>query len=151
MTGTPLALDRKKGLYLGDAGPKGRGVFCAHDIRAGEVLESTPALLLNEKDTRRVEATMLNQYAFTVGSISRTMRRRMKVSNENRASCMIMGLITFCNHSENPNAEVLWEEKDGTLYHTLRATRRIPKHEEICTSYGDGWFDGDGEGRLRAE
>jgi SET domain-containing protein len=52
-----------------------------------------------------------------------------------------MGLMSYCNHSEKPNAEIVWEEKLGTVYHTLQVTRDIPKHTEICTSYGAGWFD----------
>ena len=52
-----------------------------------------------------------------------------------------MGVISYCNHSEDPNAEVQWEEHDGTLYHLVKALRRIPKNTEICTTYGDGWFD----------
>lgn len=137
----PLRLDRKKGLYLKSAGIKGRGVFCTRPIRAGEILEVTPAVILNEKATAKVDETLLNNYTFTVGDLSAGLRARAGLKKSGKASCVIMGLITFCNHSQHPNAEVLWEERGGTLYHYLRATRDIPKNTEICTTYGEGWFD----------
>lgn len=135
-------LNRKKGLYLKDTKTtKGRGVFCVQDIRKGEILEITPAILLNEKDTHYVDKTFLLNYTFTAGNVSKRLRKLAGLKNKGKASSVIMGIATFCNHSEEPNAEVLYEEKQGTLYHYLQATKRIPKNTEICTSYGSGWFD----------
>ena len=134
-------LGRKKGLYLRDTGVSGRGVFCAEDIRKGEILEVTPALLLNEGETKLIDKTMLFNYTFVAGALSKRVRERAHIKNSKNCSCVIMGIISFCNHSDKPNAEVLWEEEDGTLYHSIRATRPIPKNTEICTSYGAGWFD----------
>ena len=135
-------LNRKKGLYLKDTKTvKGRGVFCVDDIRKGEILEVTPAILLNEVETKHVDKTRLLNYTFTTGNVSKKMRKEFKMRNKGKACCVIMGIASYCNHSEEPNAEVLYEEKMGTLYHYLQATKRIPKHTEICTSYGSGWFD----------
>lgn len=134
-------LDRKDGLYLADAGIKGRGVYCVSDIRAGEVLETTPAIILNEAATDRVDNTLLSNYTFVTGSVSKRMRAAMRVKKPADASSVVFGLLTFCNHDEHPNAEVIWEEIGGTLYYILRATRRIPKNTEICTTYGRGWFE----------
>jgi hypothetical protein len=64
------------------------------------------------------------------------------------SSAVIMGLMTFCNHGRKPNAEIVWEEIDGTVYYSLLATRAIPKNTEICTSYGHGWFR-DRKGKIR--
>lgn len=136
-----LRLYRKKGLYLKRVEGKGRGVFCDSDIRRGEVIEVTPALLLNERVTSQVDRTMLVDYTFTAGRVSKELRERKGVRDTGKTSCMIFGVLTFCNHDDRPNAEVEWEEKDGTLYHTLKALRKIPKNTEICTSYGAGWFD----------
>ena len=134
------ALDRKDGLYLKDAGHKGRGVFCRTDIRRGETLEVTPAVILNDAATDAVDKTILMNYNFIIGNISKAMRRATGVKKSRDASCVIMGLMTFCNHDERPNAEILWEELDGTLYYSLRATRAIPANTEIVTSYGSSWF-----------
>lgn len=138
-------LIRESGLYLKPTRTKGRGVFCDHDLKAGDELEVTPSLILNEAATAHVDKTRLVNYTFTVGKLSKALAAKKKLKDNTQASCVIMGLMSYCNHSEAPNAEILWEETLGTVYHTLRVTRDIPKHTEICTSYGDGWFD-DREG-----
>lgn len=134
-------LHRKGGLYLQDAGHKGRGVFCTTGIKAGEVLEVSPALILDETDTDQIEDTILCNYVFEVGDIPPAVRKRYGIAKTGACSAAIMGVASFCNHDEHPNATIEWEEIDGTLYYSLRATRAIPKGKEICTSYGDGWFD----------
>jgi hypothetical protein len=136
-----IKLDRKKGLYLKAVGIKGRGVFCTGDIAAGEVLEVTPAVILNEAATRHVDETILINYTFQVGGLSKTLRKKSRIKKAGLCSSVIMGIATFCNHAEEPNAEILWDEQDGTVYHFLKATRAIPKNTEICTTYGPGWFD----------
>lgn len=134
-------LSRRSGLYLKDTKAKGRGVFCTSRIRKGEELEVTPALILNEKETVDADRTLLNNYTFVTGSISKSLRSKAGVTDPGQASAVIMGITSFCNHSSNPNAGVEWEEHGGSLYYTLRATRDIPANTEICTSYGAGWFD----------
>jgi hypothetical protein len=136
-----ITLNRKKGLYLKHAGHKGRGVFCTSRIKKGEVLEVTPALILNKKETERVDKTLLINYTFTTGKISKRLHKIAGLKSHADASSVIMGITSFCNHSEQPNAEVLWEEMGSTLYFSLRAIRPIPKNTEICTTYGDGWFN----------
>jgi SET domain-containing protein len=134
-------LERAAGLYLKPTPTKGRGVFCDHDLKKGTVLEVTPALILNEDATDHIDKTRLVNYTFTVGKLTKSLAKKKKLKDVSQASCVIMGLMSYCNHSEKPNAEILWEEKLGTVYHTLQVTRDIPKHTEICTSYGAGWFD----------
>lgn len=136
-----IFLGRKDGLYLADAGHKGRGVFCTSDIRKNESLERSPALLLDDGDTRRVDDTILSNYVFTVGSVSKKLRTVVNIKKPDDACAVIMGVATFCNHDEHPNATIEWEEIDGTVYYTLRALRAIKAGHEIVTSYGDTWFD----------
>lgn len=141
MSKRKIKLARKEGLYLKDTGHKGRGVFCMSDIRAGEVLEVTPTIILNEAATNRVDNTILANYTFQLGAVSKAHRKRLHIKNIKKCSGVIMGIISYFNHSEDPNAEVQWEEHNGTLYHLVKALRRIPKNTEICTTYGAGWFD----------
>ena len=141
MSKRKIKLDRKKGLYLKHTDSKGRGVFCMSDIRAGEVLEVTPTIILNEAATNRIDNTILANYTFQLGAISKAHRKRLHVKNIKKCSGVIMGITSYCNHSDDPNAEVEWEEHQGTLYHLVKALRRIPKNTEICTTYGAGWFD----------
>ncbi len=133
-------LPRKPGLYLAAAGFKGRGVFCTADIRKGETLERSPAVLLNDRDTTRIDDTFLCDYVFTVGNVSKKARAAAGIKTPGSCSAVIMGVATFCNHDENPNATIEWEEVDGTVYYSLRALRPIKKGQEIVTSYGDTWF-----------
>jgi uncharacterized protein len=144
----PPDLDRKQGLYLKQVEGKGRGVFCRRPIASGQVLETTPAIILNEAGTRLADKTALLNYTFIMGSLSKTLRKRAQVKNPAKASSVIMGIMAFCNHSEEPNAEILWDEQDGTLYYILQATKNIPKNTEICTSYGEEWFEDRGAPKL---
>jgi len=136
-----IILERRKGLYLKDTGAKGRGVFCIGNIAAGDVLEVTPAVILNEAATRHADKTILVNYTFATGKVSKCVRDRAHIKKTDHSSAVIMGIASFCNHAEKPNAEILWEEREGALYYTLKATRPIPKNTEICTIYGCGWFD----------
>lgn len=133
-------LDRKKGLYLQQTAAKGRGVFCDGDIEEGEIIEVSPALLLDRQTTAHVDKTILYDYKFKMGVLSKSQRALFHIDDPKKSCCIVMGLMSFCNHSENPNADIFWEEDEGTAYHSLEATRPIPKNTEICTNYGRGWF-----------
>lgn len=135
-----IQLNRKPDIYLKKTGTKGRGVFCRHALKAGEELEVTPAIILNERDNALIEKTILLDYAFMTAELPDTMSKKLGIKNPEQTSCLIMGIASFCNHAAQPNAEIVWEESGGTVYYTLRATRAIPKGTEICTSYGDDWF-----------
>lgn len=137
----PHYLSRHPYLYLKHTKTKGRGVFATRAIKAGEVLEVTPTLILNERESKLVAKTVLRDYVFVVGAIPAPMKRKLGITKTDDASCVIMGAMTYCNHDEHPNAEIEWEVVEGTVYHMLKATRRIPRNTEICTSYGEGWFD----------
>ncbi len=134
-------LDRKAGLYLKQTATKGRGVFCVSDIAEDEILEVTPAILLDKAATAHVDKTILHDYKFTVGALSKKLSKLFRIDDPDKSCCMIMGIMTYCNHDEHPNANIFWEEYEGTAYHFLEATRPIPKNTEICTTYGEGWFD----------
>ena len=133
-------LDRKPGLYLQHTATKGRGLFCTSDIKAGERLEVTPAIIMNDKESPDIEDTILADYVFKIGKMSKWLRKHAGVKKIDDVNCVVMGITSYCNHDENPNAEVLWDEENGSLLYILEATRFIPKHTEICTSYGDEWF-----------
>lgn len=136
-----LFLPRKAGLYLEMTETKGRGLFCIHPIKAGEELEVTPAIILNEEETEHTDNTELQDYVFKIGELSEDIIEQNNIKKPDLSSCVVMGIASYCNHDEHPNAEVTWEENESGLYYTLVATRDIPAHTEICTSYGDTWFD----------
>lgn len=133
-------LDRKKGIYIKQTAAKGRGVFCVTDIEEGEILEVSPALLLDEGATAHADKTILYDYKFKVDTLSSAQRALYHIDDPKKSCCIVMGFMSFCNHDENPNVDIFWEEDEGTIYHFLEAIRRIPKNTEICTNYGRGWF-----------
>lgn len=141
MTEETTFLNRKAGLYLKNTETKGRGLFCVDPVAAGEELECTPAIILNEKEQQVIEDTILFNYVFSTGKISKEMRQKLNIKKLGDTSCVVMGIASYCNHDETPNAEVVWQERDETLYYVLQATRDIPAHTEICTSYGENWFE----------
>lgn len=134
-------LDRKKNLYLKDTVKKGRGVFCTTAIKKGEYLEVTPAIVFNEQAGNHIDKTVLENYVFMVGDISQKLRDKYKIKKGTDATCVVMGIASFCNDATKPNAEILWQEDDTTLYYILHATHDIPKDTEICTTYGERWFE----------
>ena len=137
-----VTLIRKPGLYIKDTrSEKGRGVFCKTAIKKGEILEITPSILLNESETVQVDKTRLVNYTFVMDGISSKLKKKNSIKKPDMASSVVMGVLTFCNHGNTNNATVLLDEKDGTLYYILKAVANIPPHTEICTTYGDGWFD----------
>ena len=77
---------------------------------------------------------------FQIGGISKALRTQLKLKDVKKCTGVIMGIISYFNHDNKPNAEVEWEEYNGTLYHYVKALRNIPKDTEICTSYGKIWF-----------
>lgn len=133
-------LDRKPGLYLKHTDAKGRGVFATTDIAKGDTLEVTPAIVLNEDQSPQLEETTLNNYVFKLGDVSEEMKQKLDVNDVENAVCVVMGMGSFCNHDEHPNAQILWQEHESGLYYSLEAIADIPAGTEICTSYGDTWF-----------
>lgn len=133
-------LDRKPGLYLKHTDTRGRGVFCLTDIKKGETLETTPALILNEEDSAQIESTYLQSYVFKIGDISEELKAACGIDAVDDATCVVMGVGSYCNHSDTPNAQILWEETDGSLLYSLEAIDDIPAGTEIRTTYGETWF-----------
>jgi len=132
------APNRKRGRYMAPAGKRGRGLYCRNAIKKGEILEVTPALILNDKDTVNAEPTIINDYTFVIGDLKKTTLKRANINKAADASAIVMGILAYCNHDEKPNAEIIWDEQGTTLYYMLRATANIKKNTEICTSYGEG-------------
>ena len=132
---------RHETLYLNHTVDKGRGVFSTRRIRKGEKLEVAPALIMNEKDSAAIDKTLLVNYAFSIGKLSSTLRRKYGITDSKNCCAIVMGVASFCNHGEKPNADIQWEEHDATVYYELIALRDIAPGEEICTTYGSGWFE----------
>ena len=111
---------------------KGRVVHVVKDIDAGQVLESSPAVVLSADDRRAIDHTSLFPYYF--------------VRPERREIYIIFGLASFCSHSEEPNAAVEWRRTGAGLWADLTATQPIAAGDEVTLRYlniekydTDGW------------
>lgn len=89
----------------------GRGVFARTAIRRGTLLTSAPALVIKNDPG---DAT---DYVFEW---------------DGESTAIALGVLSLCNHSQNPNAEVVTEKDE---FH-LMALRTIAPGEEILIDYG---------------
>lgn len=136
----PTTLFRKEGLYFSPVHTKGRGLFCMHDIKAGELIEVAPAFLFNEQDSVHVEKTLLRDYYFSAEDVPEAILRRNGITDATKASCVVMGAMSYCNHMLDPNAGHQKIAEHQTLYYSLVARKDIPKDTEICINYGIAWI-----------
>lgn len=80
----------------------------------------------------------LRDYTFAIGDVNKVH----KIKQPELSSAVVMGIQAFCNHGGKvQNAEISWDETKDTVYYILTAIKDIPAGTEICTTYGEGWFD----------
>ena len=99
---------------------KGRGLVATEGIPAGAEIVRCPVIVYDDADAGRISKTRLGDYNFRFGD------------RQNRA-CIVLGVISLCNHAEEPNAEIVCHEAE--LMVTLVALRPIVAGEEICIRY----------------
>lgn len=105
---------------------KGRGLVATEGIPAGTAIVTCPVIVYDDADAGRISKTRLGEYNFRFGD------------RQNRA-CIVLGVISLCNHAEEPNAEIVCHEAEQTV--TLIAIRAIAEGEEICIRYRRSlWF-----------
>jgi SET domain-containing protein len=89
----------------------GRGVFARTAIRRGTLITSAPALVIENDPGETTD------YVFDW---------------DGGATAIALGALSLCNHSQNPNAEVVTENDE---FHLI-ALRTITPGEEILIDYG---------------
>ena len=99
---------------------KGRGVVATRAMPAGTEIVTCPVIVYDSTDAGRIGKTRLGDYAFRFGE-------------QTQRSCIILGVISLCNHDDEPNAELACREDDESM--TLVAARPIAAGEEICIKY----------------
>lgn len=99
---------------------KGRGLVATEGIAQGAEIVRCPVIVYDDADAGRISKTRLGDYNFRFGE------------RQNRA-CIILGVISLCNHADEPNAEIVCHEAE--LMVSLVALRAIAEGEEICIRY----------------
>ncbi len=97
---------------------KGRGLFAIRRIRAGEIIESAPVLLVPKAEVDALAATFLGHYMFTT---------------DNKKNLVLgLGVTSMLNHDDDANAEFFVTIENITI----KAKRAIPIGTEITINYG---------------
>jgi SET domain-containing protein len=99
---------------------KQRGVVATQPIPARTAIVTCPVIIYDWTDAGRIEKTRLAEYNFRFGA-------------RGQRACIVLGVISLCNHAESPNAEVVCHEAEEEM--TLVAIRPIAAGEEICIKY----------------
>lgn len=97
----------------------GYGVFAQEDIPSGAIIEECHHLYLESSGD---EESVFIDYQFTLF----------------KGGSLLLGYGSIYNHSSQPNATYSFDPIHSLFRFT--ALRRIKRGEEICTSYGDGYF-----------
>lgn len=109
----------KKTIEVRNTVNKGRAVFALKDFKAGEIVESCPALFITGKERKLLEKTLLAYYMYPWRSTV--------------TGCLPLGYGLIYNHSFTPNAD--WKQNFKTNSMVYRAIKPIKKGEEITVNY----------------
>ncbi|MEA2625427.1 MAG: uncharacterized protein QOD06_1472 [Candidatus Binatota bacterium] len=120
-------------IAVGASPGKGNGIFATRRIRAREIIEEAPVIVLPGAEIEHLEKTALRDYYFLWGA-------------EHEDAAVLLGLGTLCNHSYQPNAAFDIRLESRTI--RFVALRDIAAGEEITTNYNGRpdnpkpvWFD----------
>lgn len=112
---------------LANVAGKGRGLVADRPIAAGCRLERAPAVRLGAEDRAHLDQTAFFAYYFA--------DPQHFGAPGGHDALVAFGQLTFCNHAEQPNAVVHWEEDEAGLWAVLEAIVDIATGEEITLFY----------------
>lgn len=112
-------LDIPRGVIVKKIKHKNRGVFAKKNFLKNEIIERSPVIVLNEKDSHLCEKTILDRYLFAW--------------KNNQDGALALGCGSLYNHSYHPNA--FWKHKYKKRELVFRALKDIKKSEEITVNY----------------
>lgn len=108
------------GLYILQDELRGRGVYTAHDINIGDVIEVCHVIVLEKEELPIIHKTTLHDYYFLWG--------------EDMDQCVIaLGYGSLYNHELNGNAEFILDFMNNTI--DFVAIKQIQAGEEITVNY----------------
>ena len=108
---------------------RGRGVVADRAIRAGELVERSPVLVIPHEDRAAADATIVFTYVFMWehGTVEEDLYK-----HEGR-SAIALGYTSLLNHSYTPNCEFI--RHIDALAIDLVALRDIAEGEELTIDY----------------
>jgi len=111
-------------LFIANSIKRGRGVFTAQDIPKNSVIEISPAIVMNHKDRKLLDQTLLHDYIFEWGQ------------NQSQC-CMALGYVAVYNHSYQSNCEYEMDYDRELI--TVKTVRFIQSGEELFINYNGDW------------
>ncbi len=112
-------------LYIGETANKGRGVFTHTNIPADTIIETSPVIVMSEKDRSLLDQTLLHDYIF-----------EWQPDGQNLC-CMALGWVPIYNHSYTSNCEYFMIYEDQSIY--IQTIRDIDAGEELTINYSGDW------------
>ncbi len=108
---------------------KGRAVIASCFIERGELIESAPAVAFSPEEREIMKETVSKIFEYCFVGFD-------EYSKSHKCSGYIaFGLSSFCNHSEQPNARIEWEERETGTWANLISLRDIEAGEEMTLYY----------------
>jgi len=118
---------RHPDIYIDAAKGKGRGVYCLSDLKADEVIEIAPVIVMSEEERKMLDKTLLHDYIFEWTPEGAKM------------CCMALGYVPVYNHSYASNCEYVMNYEEQTI--SILTMRDIPAGEELTINYNGDWDD----------
>jgi uncharacterized protein len=106
--------------YISNSILEGLGVFAAENIKADEIIEVAPVILIPEEQISDLAKTRLLDYFFAWGE-------------KLEKAAIALGYGSLYNHSYEPNAKFVENYDQNTI--TYSAIKNIKKDEEILINY----------------
>jgi uncharacterized protein len=108
--------------YVRQSPGKGRGVFALTNIQKNSLILESHAVVLSADDCKKIDETSIWIYRFALDG----------------ECAIVFGDISFCNHSDTPNAKVVWNRVNSTAaIASLAAVTDIAANAEIVIDYTD--------------
>ncbi len=106
---------------------KGRGLIAVQPIYAGTLIEVAPVASFRAEERAIIDKTSVFPYYFIQPS-------EYGHSQESRGH-FVFGVVSLCNHADEPNACVKWVENEVGLWTHLVALKDIEPGEEVTMYY----------------
>ncbi|HVU84022.1 MAG TPA: SET domain-containing protein [Puia sp.] len=113
-------------LFISGSPGRGRGVFTTEAILKGSLIESSPVIVLDERERTLLDQTLLHDYIFVWGE-------------DERRCCVALGYLSLYNHDYEANCEYEMEFENGII--RILTMRDIKQGEELCINYNGNWND----------
>ena len=125
----PLSSQQRVPLRIADFGQRGRGVVADRPIKAGELVERSPVLVIPHRDRAAADGTIVFTYVFMW---EHDTTEEDLYRHEGRAA-IALGFTSLINHSYTPSCEFIRHIDDLVI--DLVALRPIAAGEELTIDY----------------